>query len=406
MNAEAPARDEMLAGRSAPTAVPLPRRRRWRLRIVVLGIVLGLVAVPGWSLGRTLTANTTDPLSVRVVEWARNHQLGGLVSSIERSWYSRHQPRVGGILKGAIPLAPKVSSARVVRRRAGRVLVSAAGRPAPGPRAIVPLVSHPLAGEGVWQPTGRLVGGRPVLWVTYVRPDAVHTSLLAGVAHFDMSRLVATLHAGTDVPGGGPWVNGARIGLGEYPYVVAAFNSGFRLDNSRGGYYAEGRTVKALVNDRASLVTYADGRVDVGVWGRDDTMAPGVTSVRQNLALIVDRGVLVPGLANANSGLWGGTVGNRIYVWRSGAGVDAHGNLDYVAGPGLNVETLAELLRRAGCVRAMELDINTWWDSFTSFTPDAHGGVLPTNLLASMVRPADRYLTNGTRDFVEIDARH
>ena len=99
-------------------------------------------------------------------------------------------------------------------------------------------------------------------------------------------------------------------------------------------------------------------------------------------------------------------VGNRVYVWRSGVGVDAHGNLVYVAGPGLNVETLAELLRRAGCVRAMELDINTWWDSFTSFTPDAHGGVRPTNLLSSMVRPADRYLIDGTRDFVEIDARH
>ena len=268
------------------------------------------------------------------------------------------------------------------------------------------LVAQPLPGEGIWQPTGRLVGGRPVLWVTYLRPDAVHTSLLAGIAHFDMSRLAATVHAGTDVPGGGPWVHGARIAATDYPYVVAAFNSAFRLDNSRGGYYAEGRTVKPLVLGRASFVTYADGQVDVGVWGRDDTMSSASHGSAPEPRLIVDHGQLVPGLADANSGLWGGTVGNRIYVWRSGVGVDAHGSLIYVAGPGLNVDTLAELLRRAGCVRAMELDINTWWTSFTSFTPVAGGEPLPANLLRSMVRPPDRYLTVGTRDFVEIDVRH
>ena len=86
--------------------------------------------------------------------------------------------------------------------------------------------------------------GQPVLWVTYLRPDPVHTSLLAGVAHLDMSKLTATLHPGTQVPGGGPWVHGAQVALGDYPYAVAAFNSAFRLDNSRGGYYAEGRTVQ------------------------------------------------------------------------------------------------------------------------------------------------------------------
>ena len=191
----------------------------------------------------------------------------------------------------------------------------------------------------------------------------------------------------------------------DYPHVVAAFNSAFRLDNSGGGYYAEGRTVQALVPGRASFVTYADGHVDVGVWGRDDNMAPGVTAVRQNLGLIVDGGAVVPGLADANSSQWGGTVGNKIYVWRSGVGVDARGDLVYAAGPGLNVATLAEILRRAGCVRAMELDINTWWVSLSVYTPDAHGGLQPSNLLPSMVRPPDRYLSDSTRDFIEVDTR-
>jgi len=341
---------------------------------------------------------------VRVVEWARDHQLGGLVSTIERVWYAHHQPPTGGTPKGGIPRAPMLTA--TPHHAPARVGPASKQHLVVGPANIQPFVASPLPGEGVWHPSGRLVNGQPALWITYLRPDALHTSLIAGVAHLDMSRLTATLHAGTDVPGGGPWVHGASIAATDYPYVVAAFNSAFRLDNSRGGYYAEGRTVRPLVSDRASLVTYADGRVDVGLWGRDDQMGPGVTAVRQNLGLIVDGGALVPGLADSSSWLWGGTVGNQIYVWRSGVGVDAQGNLVYAAGPGLNVETLAEILRRAGCVRAMELDINTWWVSFTVYTPGANGAVQSSNLLTSMVRPTDRYLSNGTRDFIEIDRRH
>jgi hypothetical protein len=378
---------------------PKKRRRRRRRRIALLSIVIALLAGPGWSLGHVLAANNTDPLSIRVVEWARDHRLGGIVGAIENTWYAHHQPRTGGEPKGGIPHAPKLAATHAAHpTHHVRVVVH--------PPNIVPFASPALPGEGVWQPTGRLVRRRPVLWVTYMRPDATHTSLLAGVAHLDMSHLTATLHAGTDVPGGGPWVHGAQIDAADYPYVVAAFNSGFRLDNSGGGYYAEGRTVQSLVPDRASFVTYADGHVDVGLWGRDDYMSAGVTAVRQNLGLIVDGGKLVPGLADSSSSQWGGTVGNKIYVWRSGVGIDAHHNLVYVAGPGLNVETLAEILRRAGCVRAMELDINTWWTSFTDYTAGANGTVTPANLLPSMVRSPSRYLSTGTRDFIEIDTRH
>ena len=378
--------------------------RRRRRRVFAPAIAIVLLAIPGASLGSSLAANTTDPLNVRVVEWARDHRLGGIVTAIEQTWYSHHQPPIGGTPRGGIPRAPKLITALHIRapKSANHIVVPTII----APPDIPPLVARHLPGEGVWQASGRLVNNQPALWITYLRPDPVHTSLITGVAHLDMSRLTATLHAGTSVPGGGPWVHGAHIATADYPYVVAAFNSGFRLDNSRGGYYAEGHTVQALVADRASFVTYGDGHVDVGLWGRDDMMTPGVTAVRQNLGLIIDGGTVVPGLTDANSSLWGGTVGNKIYVWRSGVGVDAHGNLVYAAGPGLNVGTLAETMRRAGCVRAMELDINTWWTSFTEYTRDSRAGLQSSNLLTTMVRRPDRYLTDGTRDFIEIDARH
>ena len=131
-------------------------------------------------------------------------------------------------------------------------------------------------------------------------------------------------------------------------------------------------------------------------------MTPDVTSVRQNLVLLVDDGQLAPDLSSSR--LWGATVGSAVYVWRSAVCVDAHHDLVYAAGPALNVTTLAQVMQRAGCVRAMELDINSWWVTLTTFTPDGHGGVTPWKLLPSMVRNPDRYLVAGTRDFIEIDA--
>ena len=400
-NDAAPAASTAVPSESDGSRAPKRRRRFSRRRAAILAIVISVIVVPGWSLGRTLAANTTDPLSVRVVEWARDHRLGGLVGTVERVWYAHHQPPKGGTPKGGIPRAPRLAAGSHPRPRPVHKVIARIG-----PANILPLADHALPGEGVWQPSGRVVNGRTAMWITYLRPDVVHTSLLAGVAYLDMTRLPAALHAGIDVPGGGPWVHGPQIATADYPYVVAAFNGGFRLDNSGGGYYAEGKTVQALVPNRASLVTDANGHVDVGLWGRDDVMTPNVSAVRQNLGLIVDGGALAPGLTDGNSALWGGTVGNKIYVWRSGVGVDARGNLVYAAGPGLNVETLAEILRRAGCVRAMELDINTWWVSFTAYTSDSHGALQPSNLLPSMIRSPSRYLSSSTRDFIEVDARH
>jgi hypothetical protein len=349
---------------------------------------LALLAVPTFSFLRAVTRSNGDPLSVKATEWVRDHHLSWLVNRSEQYWYSHHQPPVGGVPKNGIP---------VVRRLRPRSHALPAC-----PKRIVSLAPSALPNEGVWQSVGRTSSG---VCFAYLRPDAIHTSVVIGVAWMNMHVLHATLHNGTQLPGGGPWTAGPEIATASYGNVVAAFNSGFRLDASRGGYFTEGRTVKPLVDRRASLVIYADGHVDVGMWGRDDHASAAVVSVRQNLALLVDGGELVPGLADANNGNWGATLGNRIYTWRSGVGIDRDGNLVYVGGPGLNVLTLATVLQRAGALRAMELDINPEWVSFMVYTGDSPATIQATKLLTSIERPADRYLHAGTRDFIELDLR-
>jgi Phosphodiester glycosidase len=390
--------DEVSANaRPAAASTTRPRSRR-RVRIVVA--VLVVVLVPVWSFAHALLVSNGDPVSANATEWARGHSLGWLVDGVEHWWYAHHQPPKGGTPKGGIArVAPPAGHPAAVEKSGSSVAVGKSVCPATVP----PLTSTKLAGEGQWRTVGRSTGA---VCFTYLRPDAVHTSVLVGIAWMNMRVLAATLHNGTSVPGGGPWRAGSTISPSDSGRVVAAFNGGFRLDASRGGYVTEGHTVRPLVNGRVSLVITTDGHVDVGMWGRDDTPGSTVASVRQNLDLLVDHGQLVAGLSDANSHQWGATLGNRIYTWRSGVGVDANHNLIYVAGPGLNVATLAAVLQHAGCIRAMELDINPEWVSLMTYTGNSPTTITATKLLSDMQRPADRYLHANTRDFVELDIRH
>jgi hypothetical protein len=243
--------------------------------------------------------------------------------------------------------------------------------------------------------------------VGFLRPDDVHTSLVAGLLWMDTKLLKARLYAGTQEPGTGRWQRYAEIPRSRRAGLAFTFNSGFRMKDSRGGWYSEGTTAVPLVKGAASLVFFKDGSVTVGQWGRDVGMSSRVASVRQNLSLIVDHGRPVPSLATDSFQLWGATLGNAELVWRSGVGVLPDGALVYAAGPGLSIQTLAALLAHAGCLRAMELDINTDWVTANSYGPAPRSafGVIPHKLLPDMIRSPYRYLVPDERDFVALYAR-
>ena len=191
---------------------------------------------------------------------------------------------------------------------------------------------------------------------------------------------------------------------------MAAFNAGFLMDNAEGGYYTDGKTIIPLRNGAASFVIYRNGTAAVADWGRDATMTPDVVSVRQNLDLLVDHGKPVPGLNPNDTTRWGFTLGNAVYVWRSGVGITADGALIYAGGPGLNITTLADILARAGAVRAMELDINTDWVNFATYDPRATNGAATaangTDLLPGMFGTPARYFESWwSRDFITLSGR-
>jgi hypothetical protein len=395
--------DEDAARRSRPVRHWPKSGRLYRRRRIRALLALGSIGVLAWlaiSVGGALANPALGSSSAaRLAEWAREHGGANVVNWAENEWYSHHRPPVGGVPpKGSIRRPPTTS------------VDTASGPPhLPLPAPLQPFASPTIAGEGQWSPAGRLVEGLPAVYETTLRPDAVHTSYVAGVAWMDTKLLRATLYSGSQIPGGGPFPNTAPIQPPAARTLVAAFNAGFLMSNANGGYYTDEKVIVPLRDGAASFVVYGDGSSTVGAWGRDVTMTPDVVSVRQNLDLLVDHGRPAAGLNAADTTAWGNTLGGAVYVWRSGLGVTADGALVYVGGPGLNITDLANLLVRAGAIRAMELDINTDWVNFSTYRPSTStgqaSGLNGTELLTNMTGTPARYFEPWwARDFITISS--
>jgi hypothetical protein len=224
----------------------------------------------------------------------------------------------------------------------------------------------------------------------------------AAAARLDPTRLRFALYAGTMDPAG-KWADQGVVAASLWPTLVATFNSGFKLDASRGGYYAEGRNAAPLRAGAASLVIYQDGSATVGQWGRDVTLSSNVVAVRQNLELLVDAGQPSPKVATNVQPNWGFTLNNQVENWRSALGVDATGQLVYVGGAGLDPSALARALIAVGVVRAMELDINPAFVTLDIF-PNG-GGPNGAKLLPDMEEPPNHFIASSTRDFIAVFTR-
>ena len=387
------------------------KKQKRRERATIVGrhpkssifLLLLVVLTPLWiSVGSAATDPSLGPtVGTRLTEWVRDHGGGGVVTWAEDTWYTWHAPPKGG--KPAAGAIPKpVASSTTVPVPSGPAHLAA-------PAAMVPFVSTPTPGEGQWHVIGRTVDGIPTTYAAFLRPNAVNTSLVSGVAWMDTKLLSAQIYAGTSIPGTGQtFAAEAPITGAALTTLDAAFNSGFRMQDANGGFYLDGITAVPLRPGAASLVIDNAGNINIGAWGTDVAMTPSTVAVRQNLDLIVNNGAPVAGL-NANDNIrWGATLGGNVRVWRSGLGVTADGALVFVGGSGLSIVDLANLLVRAGSVRAMEMDINTSWVNYSSWA-------LPTGVPAASDNgnlltydqntSPSRYFSTLSRDFITMSVR-
>ncbi len=341
-----------------------------------------------------LVAPSDTSLGIRSVEWLRDNGARGLVNRVESVYYSFNAPATGGPGLRALPQQGNAAPPNLAGLR--RVT------PAYEPRAITPVIHPALPGEGVWRPTFAGARSRPPVLITTFRPDPNYPQMVAGVAWIDSTATSTWLYPGRQEPGVAMASRGPmEVPPGRRTQLVATFNSAFKLSDSGGGFASGGHTYAPMRDGMATIVRYRDGRIDLRAWSGGPSVGSDVVYARQNLPLIVNGGQPSPNLSDGPE--WGATLGNAVRVWRSGLGIDAHGNLIYAAAPIQTVGSLAEILLHAGAVRALELDINTYWPSFITY--HRAGAIGAANLLPNMDRSPQRYLTPDDRDFFAVYLR-
>jgi len=344
-----------------------------------------LIAYVTISFASAMSAPSNSPFAVRTIEWLRDNGAAGLVSGIEAIYYSWNAPSTGGPALRALP-------------RVGTAAAGATG--GYSPRAITPVIRPALPAEGQWHGTGPLVRGAPAVLVTTYRPDPNYPQMVAGLAWIDSARARLQLYPGRYEPPEAVNVL-AEVPLQLRGDLLATFNSGFKLEDDGGGFVASGHVYAPLHDGQATIVGYRNGTASIVTWTGGPAPGPNVAFARQNLPLIVSGGQLNPNLADGPQ--WGATLGNAVRVWRSGIGIDAHGNLIYAGADDQTAQSLAQILQHAGAVRAMELDINSEWVTFNFY--GAWGAAAPQKLLPDMTRDATRYLTPDDRDFFAVYAQ-
>ena len=257
-------------------------------------------------------------------------------------------------------------------------------------------VLHGLGSLGrAWHPVVS-VHGQTAVWIA--QRDGV--TLL----RFDQRLVQLVLHAGSVDPGVGSWRYGDAIRGHEAYRLVAAFNSGFKLSTSAGGWESYGNTPVALSRGRASIVTYRDGSTDIGAWTQGVPARKPIASVRQNLYLLVHNGIAASTVDSCIQTCWGVTLGGGATVARSALGIDARHRLIYAAIESATPGTLAQGLIDAGAQRAAELDINPDWVAAYLYR---HGAGLPgfVPVVPGQFGVAGHFLSPYSRDFFSIIER-
>lgn len=354
---------------------------------LLVAVVWAAVSYTVWMLRPTSTS-----FFARSTEWVRTDVPFGndLVDRIEQIQADWNAPKKGGPQLSSLPNVGSTSGPSPRRHAAS-----------PWPHPVAPIFAHPLPGEGKWKGTGPTVGGRPPILVTTFRTEKDYPQIVAYVAWIDHTRTEMGFYPGRYEPPHAAVRGPMMVPVDQRQRLLATFNAGFVYHDGHNGSTDNGLVNEPLQDGNATLVGYRDGRFDIVDWKGGANAGPDVAWTRQSLAPIVMNGQINPALDdNPNSPQWGYTLGGVSRVWRTGIGIDARGNLLYVAAPDQTVITLAHILQHIGAVRAMEFDINPYWHSFITYSH--HHGLDPTQLGDNPNQPDTRYLVPDDRDFFAV----
>lgn len=371
--------------------------RRHRIITTVAGLATAFSMIIAVSVVKYIIDHPGDSIQQNVAAWARNNHLGVVVDKLEE-WLKADPPSTQAATElgldinkdGVGQTATSTTTVTTVVPNPKNKLINDRSKPT----SVMPVVSPALAGEGEWIPFAEIQGD-PITYATSFRPFADFASVVASAVVLDQSKLTAGLFNGNELPGG-TWNNGSRVMKAAVPSLVLAFNGGFRFEHHQGGYFSEGKTLKPLKEDQATLAIDHAGFATIGVFGRDVFDDGSWKTLRQNLP---------PMLMNSEISLdqfrgthWGNDFGKVIYTFRSAACLRRDGRMLFAVAGDVDIDMFAEILKTLECMTAMQLDINGTWPQATTYsgfgTTDRQGIVLDRRM-----KNVNRYLNKSAKDF-------
>ena len=183
--------------------------------------------------------------------------------------------------------------------------------PQPSPSPTMPPTAS-LTPVGV-----QLAGG--VRRLAAVRPDPQRPYAEAEVIALDPGLLQIKMIPGTIEP----QPTTGLIGTGVIPQeewgsLVAGFNGGFAAMHGKFGMMVDRKVYLPARDGIATLAVYEDGSLRMGTWGADLKQTPDMVSYRQNCPPLVENGTITAEAGKLT--LWGLSVSNEVYLYRSGLG--------------------------------------------------------------------------------------
>lgn len=224
------------------------------------------------------------------------------------------------------------------------------------------------------KPEGRRLADG-IVWRGSVKPDPERPYAEVEVIDIDPGLLQIKVVPGTWEPRPTTGLVGSGvIPRSDWASLVAAFNGGFAAMHGQYGLMADRKVYLPAREGVATLAIYEDGSIRIGTWGKDLTQTPDMVSYRQNCPPLIENGTITAETGKLT--LWGLSVANEVYLYRSGLGVTKDGRLIYVAGKPLSAYTLARALQMAGAHYAMQLDVDEYHVAFITYDVqvNAQGG--------------------------------
>lgn len=201
---------------------------------------------------------------------------------------------------------------------------------------------------------------------TPIRPDPQRPYAEVELIEIDPALLQIKMVPGTIEPRPTTGLIGSGvIPQADWPALVAGFNGGFAAMHGMYGMMVDRKVYLHPRDGIATLAVYEDGSLRMGTWGQDLVQTPDMVSFRQNCPPLIENGLITAETGKLT--LWGLSVANEVYLYRSGLGLTADGRLIYAAGKPLSAYTLARAMQAAGAVYAMQLDVDEFHVAFITY---------------------------------------